>query len=268
MSLLYPSTPDEEITRDRPWGRPVIGGVPHTRVSTIAKVLDDQGNLINWAAKVAMLGCARRPDIARAAFAHRDDDKALRELAEQAKEAGGAGAAAMTGTALHALTEQLDRAISDGQRPDEFIAGIPSDADRADLTAYYGATLAFDVLGAELFCVDSVRCVAGTADRLLRVGGRSFLADLKTSSSSGQYLLGPTAIQLRAYANGMPYGAPDWPDDFDPDIGLLIHLPQGSGRCELTWLDLDAAERGLELALQVRSWRAGHKKFIAMPAMA
>src|SRR5690606_1008152 len=56
------------VQRDR-WGRPLIvppgGGDPvaYTRVSTLAKALDDTSNLMAWKQRVTAVGLARRQDL-------------------------------------------------------------------------------------------------------------------------------------------------------------------------------------------------------------
>ena len=62
---------DMELPRDR-WGRPLIeppdGGKakPYTRVSTLAKTLDDKTALSKWLCRQTAIGLAQRPDLVRA----------------------------------------------------------------------------------------------------------------------------------------------------------------------------------------------------------
>ena len=76
----------QEVPRDR-WNRPVLDGKTHIRVSSLAKVLDDQSALIKWAARQTALGMATSEDlIAAVATTSPDDRRALDGLVEQAKE--------------------------------------------------------------------------------------------------------------------------------------------------------------------------------------
>src|SRR5689334_3084695 len=95
---------DIDIPRDR-WGRPLIippeGGqpVPYTRVSTMAKALDDQSGLMLWKQRKTAVGLLRRPDLLTriaGAVANGDDDtdwptkRALNDICREATEAAAA----------------------------------------------------------------------------------------------------------------------------------------------------------------------------------
>jgi hypothetical protein len=258
-ALLYQQLDENAIPRDR-WGRPLldIDGtlVPFTRCSTVAKALDDQSNLLGWRSKTALLGAAQRPELIAAAYAARSNKKALGKIADLAHEAGGGDQGSVWGTAIHALVSEV---VTTGLAPSE----IPDELARRDTEAVIAALAGYEVLASEVFVADVDRLVAGTADLVLRVNGRSFVADLKTSGSSGDYLLGATSIQLASYALSRPYtpehGFEDWPHDFDPTIGLLIHCPYQTGTVRTAWLNLVAGADGLDLALHVRKWRQSHK---------
>ena len=143
-----PTTPTE-VPRDR-WSRPLItppeGGevVPYTRVSTLAKALDDLNNLMAWKARKTAEGLVRRPDLLTlisGAIANGDPDtdwptkKALNAAVEQAMEAAGASKGATAGTGFHSLTEAIDK----GNEP-LFV----SDADEVRLEAYREATASIE----------------------------------------------------------------------------------------------------------------------------
>ena len=112
-----------EIARDR-WGRPLIvppnGGEPtgYTRVSTLAKALDDLNNLMAWKCRKTAEGLIRRPDLltlVSGAIANGDPDsdwptkRALNAAVDQAMEAAGSSKGATAGTGFHSLTEAIDR---------------------------------------------------------------------------------------------------------------------------------------------------------------
>lgn len=249
------AAPRTEITRDR-WGRPLIepiGGrkpVPYTRVSTLAKVLDDKTALTKWKQRMTALGIGLRPDLANLASVAKDDARKLDEVVEQAMAAAETTRAANIGTTLHALTEFLDR----GEMP----PNVP-DAAWPDLTAYENATQGIEVLGSELFVViDEIQC-AGSFDRLVRLpDGRVMVADIKTGQHEPRYPHAAT-IQIAIYSRGHLY-EPDkgrighLPDlGVDQDHGLLIHLPAGTGTCDLYLLDLQVGWQLAQTATTVKA---------------
>jgi hypothetical protein len=105
---------DKLLKRDR-WGRPMIeppgGGkaVGYTRVSTLAKVLDDKTALMRWKQRQTALGLGLRPDLASMAAACEGDNRKLDEVVEQAMTAAQSEKAANIGTTLHLLTEMIDK---------------------------------------------------------------------------------------------------------------------------------------------------------------
>lgn len=260
-----------EIPRDR-WKRPLIvpvdGGKPiaYTRVSTMAKALDDTSNLMTWKQRVTAVGLARRLDLrTRLAgiIASNPDDpvggagkRDLTRLCEEAAEAGGGSTAASAGTGIHELTEAVDR----GTDPGDLLID-DSLADR--LRQYADAMADFEVLDIETFVVNDAVQAAGTFDRLVRCpDGRVRVADLKTGAHDANYPLG-VATQVAIYARGNRYdpdaGRSPLHPDLDTSRGLLIHLPQKGDGCRVLPLDLD---RGWEAALvaaqvhAIRKWRA------------
>lgn len=258
-----------EIPRDR-YGRPLIippsGGEaqPYTRVSTLAKALDDLNQLMAWKQRKTAEGLARRPDLLTriaGALANGDPDtdwptkRDLNAICNEATEAAGASKGSSAGTGFHALTEAIDRGL-------EPLFVPPADAPRLD--AYRKAMAPYEPLGIEEFVVcDDVRA-AGTFDRLLLCpDGRVRVGDLKTGKSEADYPLA-TTTQLSIYANGKRYDpetgerTPLHPD-LDDSIGLLIHLPP-SGGCRVIPLDLTKgwrAARGADVIHhEIRKWTA------------
>lgn len=261
--------PASDVERDR-WGRPLIippeGGKPvaYTRMSTIAKVLDDQSNLIAWAQRMTAIGLLKRPalmtrlsgivatgeldsdDSKKASKAKRD----LTKLCKEAQEAAGSLDRASAGTGLHALTEALDAGL-----PLEFVSA----PDLARVKEYEAAMAEYTPLRAEGFVVQDDIKAAGSYDRLwLCPDGRVRVGDLKTGAWDKKYPMGVTT-QLAGYANGLHYdyetGArePLHPD-LDPSIGLLISMPP-SGGCEVVPLDLTLGWRCLTAAIETRALR-------------
>lgn len=182
--------------------------------------------------------------------------------AEWLMELGGAHEKAIKGTNLHRLTELVDTGHD-----------LPADttaSDRRDVEAY---TAKMQELGIETLwterrvVLDDIQ-VSGTMDRAYRVklpGAQRrtrVVGDLKTGSVD--WGRGKIACQLALYARGLGY---DWAKPLERErlslskvYGLLVHLPQGEGRCEVYVVDLELASKGLDLARQVREWRRDQRR--------
>lgn len=263
------ANPRIEIPRDR-WGRPLItppdGGepTPYTRVSTMAKALDDLSNLMAWKQRKTAQGLVMRPDLLTriaGTLANGDPDtdwrtkKDLNAICEEATEAAGATTGRSSGTGLHALTEAIDRG--------EEVPFIP-EADRGRLDAYRTATAGHEALDAETFVVVDQLRAAGSFDRLWRCpDGRVRVGDLKSGKSEKAFPLA-TATQMAMYAHGLRYDpATGQRTELHPDLdlttGLLVHMPP-SGGCEVVPLDLergwDAARTAAYVHGTVRKWKA------------
>lgn len=255
-----------EIQRDwqgRPLIRPVGGGKPqpYTRVSTLAKALDDTYSLNQWRVRMAVVGVATNRHLMQqaAAVASRFDapvkegKRELDAIANDAMEAAGVGSAAATGTALHDFTEQIDAGRELSHVPSEFIAA---------LRCYQTATRGLVAEGSEVFVVNDRLRLAGSLDRLWRLpDGRVVVGDLKTGDNEPKYPLGVTT-QVAVYADSQRYDpatgarSPLHPD-LDPERGLLVHLPirADEPRCDLFMLDLKVGLEAAALATDVRNMR-------------
>jgi hypothetical protein len=257
-----------EVQRDR-WGRPLItpvgGGkaVGYTRCTTFVKALDDQSNLLDWKARMTLLGAAKSPTIIKSAKTYQPSDKReLKELVEQALVLAGAGDKATDGTTLHKLTE-----LQDAGTP------LPADLDAdtvRDLAAYASAMRGIGQIHSEAFVVHDGLQVAGTFDRLLWIpqdprfpewlGGKRVVGDLKTGSLD--WSIGAISMQLAVYANADLYDittAKRVPHLADRNVGIVMHLPAGQGVCDLYAVNIDAGWEAVQLAAQVRDWRKGAK---------
>lgn len=247
--------PPATVPRDG-WGRPLIlppgGGKPraYTRVTTLVDVMTERTQLEKWKCRSTALGLTLRPDLLLAVTAHSDDKRALNKIVDQAMEAAQASAAATTGTALHAITDRIDR----GQP----VGPIPA-AHQADVAAYRAKTACLDVVEIEQFVVLDDLEVAGTRDRVVFYKGRYYIADTKTGSIDWGGL--KNAQQLATYAHGVPYHAATGqrtPTSYQVDTrwALIIHLPAGQGHCQLHWMPIDVGWQALQDSLRVRGWRA------------
>lgn len=251
----------DDIPRDR-WGRPLItpvtGGkpVPYTRVSTLAKALDDKTALTDWKCRQTALGLAVRPDLVTKTKAVGDDKRAMKEVVEEALAAAASDRAANVGTALHALTEKVDA----GMDPDTLVDRL--DPLFLDLVAYQQATAHLHMEAAELFVVCDELEAAGSFDRLVQMPDYGLVvADLKTGQHEPQYPHG-VAQQIAIYAHGTLYsqdaGRIAALSDLGvrTDVGLLIHLPSERGTCDLYVIDLN---HGWALAQTAVAVRAAYK---------
>lgn len=240
--------------RDR-WGRPLVtppgGGKPvaYTRCTTFVGCIEDTYNLSKWQQRMVALGLAERRDLLLSVAAHRDDKDHLNKVCEEAQEAAKAHAGATIGTALHGLTERMDRGLDTGVVPDEYAP---------DLAAYADATKDLTATHIEQFTVLDNLKIGGTPDRVVRYKGKRYIADLKTGSIQYGYL--KIAAQLAVYARSRPYDVTT-DERMDPhgaelDRGIIIHLPAGSGTCRLYWVDLLAGWNAVLVARDVRAARA------------
>ena len=245
--------PGPQIERDR-WGRPLVmlgdgsgKKVSYKRCTTYIDVLDDRYQLELWKQRQVADGLARRPDLVLKAAAAAGDKDELNEVIKLAMEAAGSATAATTGSALHSLTEQVDRGA----------APIIPPGSAADIDAYRTATAHLKMRLIEVFVVHDELRVGGTFDRVVELDGVLYVADIKTGSID--YAGSKIAMQLALYSRSQLYDIRSGKRSelgVDQRRGLVIHLPAGSGECTLHWCDLDAGWEGVQLARQVWDWRA------------
>jgi hypothetical protein len=249
----------DELPRDR-WGRPLVaplgGGklTAYTRATTYAGSVEDTYKLGQWMQRMVALGLAYRPDLMVSVAAFHDDKDELNKICDTAIEAAKGRAAAGVGTALHALTDKLDRGEELGPVPPEY---------EADLRAFEAATKPLRVVSIERFVVLDELKVGGTFDRLYEFEGRWYIGD--TKSGSIEWGAGKIAMQLALYSRSVPYdyrSRTRTPFEVlgvgpvDQDRGIVVHMPAGSGKAELKWVDIRKGWRAVELATNVRAWRS------------
>ncbi len=281
---------DFNVQRDR-WGRPLLhppgGGkkVAYRRVSTVSKLLDDKGGLINWSASMAMIGLMKSKPLqarvsaitARSQDPYNDAKGALKEIIESATQIAQAQGRADYGTAIHEFTELLDA----GQLDWEYVP----DALKGPIEAYQEATRHLTVVDTEVFVtVDHEGMglrVAGSMDRLYRHKELGVcVGDLKTGAKEPSYPMGVTT-QVAIYSRGERYrdadfsGSPGF-DDGQPNAdgtafrkplhphvnkstGLMIHCPleqvRGKYIFHIYALDLERGWRNVELGTEVEGAR-------------
>lgn len=197
----------------------------------------------------------------------------LDALASEALEVGGAHVKADHGTELHRLTQVYDELGMEA-----LLAENPSPADLRDVVAYTEAMEAIGITKKEVLAVEQRvvlrdRKVTGTFDRGLRykpllrdangkpTGERAtrsakVVGDLKTGRVD--YGAGKINMQIAGYALGEGYD-PESHEftklGYSTKVGLLIHLPAGTGTCTIWEVDLSKGIEGLKLADLVRAWR-------------
>ncbi|QBI99443.1 exonuclease [Streptomyces phage Caelum] len=237
---------------------------------------------------MVLLGSSKRPDLLEAARALDPDDpadkKKLNALTEQAKDAAGANEKSRKGTYLHDLSEYVDR----GDPLPSTISG----ADLDDMAAYMMATSVLKVIAIEQFVAVPELSVGGTFDRLSYYDGPgpdgkpisgNFITDTKTGTI--EYGKLKMASQLAVYSRGKLYDHTRFPVDasdkkafttwkkteftaeeaasaYSPlppvnqDWGIIVHLPAGTGVCNLYWVDLNIGWALANLALTIRKARS------------
>lgn len=246
--------------------------VRYSRPSGAGKLLDDTTALDKWKIRTALLGAANDKSIIPQVVAANGDKKVLNAIADTALEKGNVKVGADWGTALHTMTEQLDR----GERSlDEF-----PEEQRQRMVEYheclgrYGLKPILEYI--EVGIVQDVLRFAGTADRIMEatleietphgppiMPGDLVGCDVKTNSSDLKFALLGYEIQSALYfgRDSQLYDTEaeirsPMPDGLRRDWGFIIHLPSDGEGCDLVWLDLERGQRGAELSRMVKDWRA------------
>ena len=268
-----------DSTRRDQWNRylivPPIGGKPlgYTRVTTVAKALDDGGGLAPWKAAMTACGMIMRRGLRaqwESLIAQFDDPwysgeqaKAMcKRLVEECAAVGGANDRRDMGTSLHAITALVDL----GRMPSHLTEETEADI-RAYVNGLHAAGIELLPEYVEVTVVLDDWQVAGTFDRLAVVPGFDLplVADLKTGADLS-YSWQSIAVQLAAYsrANAIYQQGPasDGSKDkrltmpeVDQDYGLIMWLNAGSGTLELHVVDLEAGWGAFERSMWVRGWR-------------
>lgn len=269
----------KEIEYDR-WGRyanlPAIPGVcgvqPWTRVTTLAKTLEDTYYLDLWKQRQILLGIMDNPDLLNAAKGSRFNPTSqhgkniLNSIASQAMENAGSWTGASKGTKFHDLTEAFDR----GQGAGISIEIDTEDPDSITMVRAYDALLkrhdirVIPELMERVICVPSLG-VAGRLDRIISDGGVYRIGDVKSQKTLdfGHMSL---AIQLAIYANATHMlDTETWtwvpmgdllPEGLDRSTGVIMWVPaEEPGRAEIHDVDLEFGWTLARAAVKVREWR-------------
>lgn len=241
------------------------------RVTTLAKMASDMNGIMNWKMRYVAKGIATKPSLhALASSTDLNDKTNFDRITNDAFEAAGGSAAADTGTAIHAFTEQID----EGLNPNVPKQWVPDVNAYKRLVSVNG--LEFPVEGIERIVVNEKLEVAGTFDRIARVTkplrvkigkdeyvnlkeGDWVVADLKTGQELS-YGWRDIAVQLAIYANADAMWNPVKKEfeplpDLNKLVGLVIHLPAGKAEATLYGVDLKKGAYGAELCAAIRDWR-------------
>lgn len=230
----------------------------YKRCTTWIDVLQSEFALKRWDRRMLAYGMSQRPDLVLAAAASDptdSDEKAnLQSIAGAAIEHAMGSAAANIGTALHKLTERVDRGETLGVVPQPY---------PADLKAYEQCVKdeGIEWVDIESFRVHDEFKVAGTTDRIGWYKGRLRIFDIKTSPNENpiSYPHGP-AMQLAMYAHSTPYLYPgdirtEDVSDIDLGVAFIINMPAGKGRCEIRPINIAKGWGACCLAVDVWRWR-------------
>lgn len=278
-SIPLSALPAKDEWRRDQWRRYLIvppdGGEPrgYTRVTTVAKALDDGGGLAPWKATMTVCGVILRRGLRaqwEALMAEHGNSpwyageaaKAdCKQLVKECSAVGGANDRAELGTSLHTITALTDL----GRNP-----ALTEETQR-DVDAYQRALRDAGITVAEGLIETTVvldrHQVAGTFDRGYNVPGFELplIGDLKTGANLS-YSWASIAVQLATYSRGDAIyrqgPAADGSEDVrlpmpavDQHHGLIVWLNADTGECELFLVDLDAGWEAFEHSVFARDWR-------------
>ena len=269
MTLLDIPTEATDFPRDR-WGRPLIvppdGGKPvgHTRYSNASGAIEDRFNLDMWARRGGGYGMATSPGLVARMLAlgghpstwDNEQRKAANKIMEDALDASKAGQAAEIGTAIHKII------LEHWLRGDEIDPG----PYRADVEAFMTAITqaGWDIETTEQKMVTDAPRLAGTADMIVKAGRTRHIADLKTGRTVNYATLSHGA-QLAAASRGQFYDLDLQQRVKTPrinqNVGYIVHLPAGEGRCEIHELDLNEGWQAVIMNEAVRTIRKDSRKW-------
>ncbi len=244
-------------------GQPKIDGKFYTRASSLAKFLEDQGGLITWQAKMAMMGVARSDELRALAATTDESSREWYDLVKRASELGGATSGRDIGTVIHTATEAIDLG--------EDASNVPDDI-RRDAEAYRDACrdAGLEPIAGEIFVVNDEFGTAGSFDRLVMCpDGRTRILDVKTVKSTktaadaAKWTGLAWSVQTAVYQSAVPFcaerGRLTWDDIGVPgpadDAAIVVVVPRGTGTASLVDVDLSLGRQLAGLACHVRDAR-------------
>lgn len=237
----------------------------YSRVTTIAKAIEDTHTITRWKLRNALKGVADRKDLLLQiqTLDPEKDKRTLDRIAETCLELGGGTKAATTGTAIHSILEQHDKGayVLDRKPPAELVETIQT---YAEVLQANEVTVLPEWI--ETVLVNDEDQYAGTVDRIVQIGGVHYIADLKTGKTLDFGGLGFGA-QLAAYAH-CTHATSDGKDRRElPPVNqqraLIIHAPSNAlHHVSLHWIDIEHGWAAFQLAMQVRAMRNLGKHFV------
>ena len=240
-------------------GKPLKGKeIAYTRVSNVSKILEDGNSLLNWRGRMTIQGLALEankllPMIRTLMLDPDGNKKALDKVVEECLQVAGANRGSDWGTMMHQAIQDV---VEGRMTIDQYLL----EDMRTDLYGWQQlmADSGLEILEpwCEHMIVHDEHQVAGSFDYLLRAGpgvhgwpeGEIRIGDAKTTAETSiNYAWNAYAVQLSLYSHGVPYRQHPafggervaWPEGFNPDKGLIIHVPKG-GKPSFAELDLVA----------------------------
>jgi hypothetical protein len=232
-----------------------------TRATNLAATLADKFRLELWGKCMVALGLAARHDLytqAASCSSYEADKKTLYQIVRQAEDAAKGKAGANIGSSLHRFIERINAG-------EDVTAPAPYDRDLAiyeQAMEAYGIAI-LDGWSERILLIPELD-VAGTCDQLTNAMGWPLprIADVKTGKDVVDYGMVEIPLQLAIYSRASHWYDPatgqthliDIP--IDQNTAIVIHLPAGKATCSLHEVDIDAGWQAVQLAVDVRRWRA------------
>lgn len=268
---------------------PVVGGrykAPHpvtgkksswTRVTNFVKKASDHFALEQWGNRSLAVGLFSRPDLIKQVDGKdvKADRTFLNRLVEEAKQAAGSKDRARLGTIMHKHTEEVDAGHKD-------LADVPEQF-REDVKVYLDAMQVKGLMMLPHLMERSTAVVdlevIGTFDGIVRLPDGTYAVGDKKTGATLEFNQAEIAVQIAIYAHGVnsvgvatahPSNIegepPTWtwekPRDEDgnvikvrEDVGIVMHIPYGTGDCFIYSIPLDVGWRGAQLCREVQSWQ-------------
>lgn len=246
-----------------------------TRVSTIAKTLEDTYHLDQWKDRMLAKGLSMRPDLVMLAGATplTDKWKFAKDIVAPARDTAGGSEGANHGTAFHSLTEIVDRGepIPQGTHPDN--------VKRLELYRQSlenaGATVVTDWM--ERIVLNRKYRIVGRTDRALELSPdspvwenpkhfsarhRNVIGDVK-SQKSMDFGCMSIAMQLAIYAHAdlVWVGSDEdghWEEPdivLNRDVAVVMHVPSDRIAADIHVIDIARGWELVQLAMEVRAAR-------------
>ena len=245
----------------------------YSRCTSFVGVLEERSALESWRQRIVLTGLGVDHGLLKRLDEADPDDRAeLNAIAEEAFQVGEGHERAQKGTDLHRLSEYVDNgwAFPEFLTGDDGIERPVTLQDRADMAAWKRTMADLDVttVASEVFVVNDELAIGGTFDRVVAEPVRGgvptaicrcrlpYILDLKTGRVD--YGAGKIAQQLAVYSRSSNYDPATGersPLAVCAHVGIVIHLPQGTGEATVLLADLEAGWEAVQLSARVRDYR-------------